>query len=73
MPIACAGFRPAISARTEGEPLPAGVTDTELDAHLSQCRDCNRWARHLRALRAATDDLLHRRPRRGVTPPPTPM
>jgi hypothetical protein len=71
LPIACAGYRPAISARTEGNPLPAGMTDAQLDAHLTECPDCNRWAKRLRALRAATDDLHRRRLR--VTPPPTPM
>lgn len=66
----CTTFRTAISARIEGEPLPAAVTEPTLDAHLSACPECRRWATRLRALRRATDDLLRRRkPRDGAGSP----
>lgn len=57
----CTRFHAAISARTEGEPLPEGITPQDLDAHLTACPDCRRWAKRLRSLREATDDILRRR------------
>jgi predicted anti-sigma-YlaC factor YlaD len=57
----CIRYRTAISARTEGRPLPSEITEAELETHLATCADCSRWAKRLRALRQATDDLLRRR------------
>ncbi|UCM88866.1 zf-HC2 domain-containing protein [Streptomyces marincola] len=57
----CIRYRTAITAHTEGDPLPQGVTEEELVTHLAACPDCTRWSKRLRALREATDDLLRRR------------
>ncbi|RBM22531.1 zf-HC2 domain-containing protein [Streptomyces radicis] len=65
----CIRYRTAISAQTEGDPLPAGVTEQELSTHLTTCLDCHRWSKRLRALRAATDDLLRIRHSGAPTKP----
>ncbi|MDT0308401.1 zf-HC2 domain-containing protein [Streptomyces sp. DSM 44917] len=62
----CIRYRTAISAHADGNPLPPGVTDLELETHLTACPDCRRWSKRLRALREATEDL--RRHRRAGTP-----
>ncbi|MEV4870733.1 zf-HC2 domain-containing protein [Streptomyces syringium] len=54
----CVEFRTAISARVDGEELPAGICDATLDSHLRGCADCCRWeeqARRLKLLTAAFD------------------
>jgi len=66
----CIRFRAAISARTEGDRLPPGVTPEELDAHLEGCPDCRRWAKHVRTMRETTNALLLSRKRTGAPPKP---
>lgn len=46
----CSRARTALSARCDGEELPAGLTARRLDDHLAGCPDCRRWEAHARAL-----------------------
>jgi predicted anti-sigma-YlaC factor YlaD len=39
----CDLSREAVSARLDGEALPAGVDERALDAHLAGCVDCQAW------------------------------
>ncbi|AKA02338.1 anti-sigma factor [Streptomyces noursei ZPM] len=52
----CSRIRTALSARLDGEALPAGVTARRLDDHLAGCRDCRRWDARARALTAVLGD-----------------
>lgn len=48
----CTRIRTALSARLDGEELPAGLTAHRVEAHLADCRDCRRWEAQIRALAA---------------------
>lgn len=50
--MSCEIWREALSARLDGEDLPAGTED--LDAHLATCPDCASYAHELEALHRAT-------------------
>ncbi|MGK5532393.1 zf-HC2 domain-containing protein [Streptomyces sp. URMC 129] len=65
----CIRYRTAISARAQNAPLPEGLSEQDLDTHLTACLECRRWSNRLRTLRETTEDLLRRR-RAGSPPKP---
>lgn len=51
----CSRFRTALSARLDGEELPAGITTVRLDGHLAGCHACRQWEARARELAAHLD------------------
>jgi predicted anti-sigma-YlaC factor YlaD len=50
----CALIRQGLSAGMDGQPLPGGLTEEDIDAHVADCQDCRSWAGAADRLRART-------------------